>query len=58
MREPKEMVTALCMQKMYIRMKNAYSVAKKCFQFVLIVTFRALGVESPRGGAIERHVLG
>ena len=52
MREPWEMVTAPRMQNMLqIRKKNIYFATKtKLFFF----TSRALGVESPRGGAIKR----
>ena len=46
------MVTASRMQNMVqIRKKNTYFVTN-IFSF-FIFTFRALGVESPRGGAIE-----
>ena len=46
------MVTASRMQNMVqIRKKNTYFVTNKFFRF-FIFTFRALGVESPRGGAM------
>ena len=52
MREPSEMHTASRMQNLVqIRAQNAYFVTKVFVRFVF-VTFRALGVESPRGGAI------
>ena len=49
MREPYEMVTASRIQNMVdIGKGNAFFVTI----FLLIFTFRALGVESPRGGAM------
>ena len=52
MREPLEMITASRMQNMVqIREKNLISSPKSVFVFYF-VTFTALGVESPRGGAI------
>ena len=52
MPEPQEMCTASRMQNMVqIRKKNIYFVTQFSFIFAFF-TFRALGVESPRGGAI------
>ena len=46
------MVTASRMQNMVqIRKNNVYFVTRNIV--FVIVTFRALGVESPRGGAVE-----
>ena len=56
MRERWEMYTALRMQNMQqIRKKNVcFVINKNCrFCFVVNFTFRALGVESPRGGAMS-----
>ena len=52
MREPLEMFTASRMQNIVqIHTKNKYFVIKQ-FSIFYIFTFRAVGVESPRGGAI------
>ena len=54
--ELKEMFTVSRMQHMVnIRKKNAYFVTKPFFDY-LSITFRAFGVESPRGGAICMYV--
>ena len=51
------MVIASRMQNMVqIRKNNAYLVTKKFVRLFLVFTFRDLGVESPRGGAIETMV--
>ena len=53
MREPWEIYTASRMQNMMqIREKNFYFVTKIIFRNFVIFTLGALGVESPRGGAM------
>ena len=47
------MVTASRMHNMVpIRKKNAYFLTRKCFRLFIFFTFKALGVKSPRRGAI------
>ena len=49
------MVTVSRMQSMVqIRKKNTCSVTKKFARFFFIFTFEALGVKSPRGGAMVK----
>ena len=56
MREPHEMVTASRMQNGANSLETIYLVTKKIFEFLLMFTFRALGVENPRGGAVVLYI--
>ena len=57
MQEPLEIVTASRMQNIVqFRKKNAYLATYICSFSFIAFTFRALGVESPRGGAIMMYI--